>query len=365
MKYCKQFFQRVFIDHAGATVVFLALILFVLTVLKAKDLITGEIPRRENPAAGYSMLMRAFPGDFDDLLAYLRRGGAHSYGILWYPLNWANYIMIPENISSDGVFVGTSVVQDATRQRDFAGFYNFGPQRDFIDRSMIEGDYQPLCRAVRENNINVVIVNKALLNDQFRGKFSAFFSLEHPSDMFRAQQSPQFLDNFIGQKIASFGQGFDLHHIHSNLLSDRIEIYEGDALSEESNRRDWCSNGGVGRLDSQYAFNSAAKQYTVKTHLENVKIISIILPEKFGHRYHLVIEHPGLGYVESIEYIQSGVRFVSRVTFNKTVSGIFIGRFESNSIIEHYPIVIFLLQAVLLIIVMGYVIYSNFFSKSP
>lgn len=358
------FLQRVLIDRIGTIVTFIAIIIFLLTIVKAIDLISGEIPRREILGLQNSMLIEEFPPDFEDLLAFLRKEGANSYGVLWYPLNWLNYIIIPDKNLSKGIFSGTSLVPDATRQRDFPGFIMFGLQQEIIKKSMINGNYQPLCRAIWENSINVVAVNKYLLNDQFRNRFESMFAFGPSINLYDAQRSKQFNDTFFGSRLASFGQGFDLYQIHPNLFSEQIEVYEGDVLSKKLSHGDWCSRGDVGRLASKYTFDLISQKYSVKVDIKNAKKISITLPEKFGYRYRLKIENPMADQVESVEYVQLGAKLVSRVTFKGPASGEFLGRFENRSLLERNFKAVFLLQGMLLLVIAVYIIYSRVRNKS-
>jgi hypothetical protein len=344
--------------RAGAAVICVAMAVYALTLVKAKGLLSGQIPRREN--ANYSMLMGPFPQDFKDLAALLRQAPPNSHGVLWCPLNWANYIIIPEGSSSRGVFFGTSILPDATRQRDYPGLFNLGPQRDLINSRMVEGDYRPLCRAVWENNIDRVVVNKYLQDDGLKAKFQPFFTLNgKPFNMYDAQMSTGFAGVFLGTKLASFGHGLDLYEIPAGLRPESLEVHAGDVLSEESIQRDWCTQAGEGRLPGERGFDAESQTYSIRAELKGAKMISILLPERFGFKYRLVSEGPLASLVESVEYKQLNSRLVARVTFKEPVTGEFSGRAENRSVLARHLKTILLVQSALLFLVLAYFIYAK------
>lgn len=346
-------------NQIGVAVLFVALTIFAFTILKAGDLITGDIPRRENVSSEYSMLVGGFPDDFKALLGYLSKDKSKHDRILWYPLNFANYIFIPESIDSKGVFVGTSFLRDTTRQRDYPGFYNLGPQQELIKTSMMKGDLGPLCHAIWQNNINLVVTNNYLLNERFRKKFKPYFSYERAFDIYEPQRSKEFTDAIFGAKVAAFGQGFDLYQIQPHLLSDKIEVYEGNAWADESKDRNWCGQVEMGKLASTYSYDADSKKYDVAANIKNTKKISILLAEELGYRYRLVIESPAIDAIETVDYKQDGAKFIAYVTFKEPQSGRFLGRFESRSRLEKYMKPILGFQALLLVIALLYVIFRR------
>lgn len=343
--------------QVGIVVIFASLSIFILTLLKAGDLITGAIPRRENVSHEYSMLMGEFPADFKAMTDYLSKDESQYNRILWYPLNFANYIFIPESLDSTGVFAGTSFLRDTTRQRDYPGFYNLG--QESIKLSMMKGDLKPLCHAIWQNNINLVITNNYLLNDKFRNRFKNFFSYERAFDIYEPQRSKAFTGAIFGEKVATFGQGYELHRIQSYLLSDKVEVYEGNAWADESKDRNWCAPTEMGKLTSTYKYDADATKYDVTARISNTKNLSVILAEELGYRYHLVIESPAMDEIDTVNYKQDGAKFIANVKFKKPQSGKFIGRLESHSRLEKYMKPILGLQALLLLTALLYVIFRK------
>ena len=337
----------------------ISIIILIIAILKATNLLTGEISRRENPTAEYSMVMGSFSEDFTDLTKYLNEDISRHSRILWLPLNFANYIIIPESENSQRVFLGTSFFRDTIYQIDYPGFFNFGSQNHSIKMSMIAGNFIPLCRAIRENNINYLIINNYLHNHAFRERFKTFFTNERLFDIYEAQQTPGFLKTFLGSKIASFGKGFDFYHIHPNLQSEKVEVYEGETRLDPSNKQDWCSEQDMGRLNSAYSFDSNTKTYTVQANIVNAKKISIIIAENLGYRYRLTTEGLLAEQVESIEYKQVGPQFVVEINFINSTSGVYIGRIASTSFLEKNMKIMLLIQASLLVALLVFVIFKK------
>jgi hypothetical protein len=344
-------------DTVSMVVVLVAIILFLLTVLRARDLWSGEISRRENPAVKYSMLVESLPKDFDDLLVYLQKAEPLSQNILWHPLNFANYLIIPDAKTVQGVFLGTSFIRDATGQRDYPGFYPLDTSHDFIKRRMLTGDYKPLCRSIWENNINLLVSNNFLADISFRRRFESFFSYERSFDIYDAQQSQNFIDTFRGAPIASFGKSFDLYKIKSNLSSKRIELYQSNV--EKLKLIDWCSRSSTGLLASNYLFSSETKAYSVSANVTNAGQLSVVLAEKFGYRYRLTIDSPSADQVESVKYYQLGAKLVTQVTFKKTFTGTFAGRFKTRAWLDRHASAILSLQALLTFLLFTYLLYMH------
>jgi hypothetical protein len=337
----------------------ISVIIFITAILKATNLLTGEIPRRENSTMEYSMVMGSFSGDFTDLTKYLNKDIPPHSRILWLPLNFANYIIIPDSANSQRVFLGTSFFRDTIYQLDYPGFFNFGWQNHSIKMSMMAGNFIPLCRAIRENNINYLIINNYLHNNAFRDRFKTFFTYERLFDIYEPQQTPGFLKTFLGNKIASFGKGFDLYRIHPNLQSEKIEVYGGETRLDPSNKKDWCSDQDMGKLISTYSFDSNTGTYTINANIVNAKKIFIIIAENLGYRYRLETEGLLAEQVESIEYKQVGPQFVAEINFKKSTSGVYIGRIASNSLLEKNIKLILFIQVSLLVAALVFVIFKK------
>ena len=349
--------RQPFSNPIGAAVIFVALVIFVLTILKAGDLITGDIPRRESVSSKYSMLVGEPAPEFKLLQDYLSKAKSNNNRILWYPLNFANYIFIPDSPASRGVYVGTSYLRETTRQRDYPGFYNLGPQQELIKKSMMKGDLGPLCHAVWQNNINLVITNNFLLNENFMDKVKPYFSYERDFDILEPQRSVEFKINFFGAVVASFGQGLDLYQIHPNLLSEKLEVYEGDAWKDELRNRNWCVKSEIGKVVSSYNYDANLKEYALKTSIKNAQKISVILADELGYRYRLAIESPAADQIEAINYKQDGAKFIVNVTFSKPFTGEFLGRLVSQSWFEKHMKLILAFQALILASALLYVTF--------
>uniref|UniRef100_UPI0040478774 hypothetical protein n=1 Tax=Polynucleobacter sp. TaxID=2029855 RepID=UPI0040478774 len=354
--------RQKFTDPVSMVVLLAAIILFVLTVLKARDLLSGEISRRGNPAVKYSMLIESLPKDFNDLLAYLQKAEPLSRNVLWHPLNYANYLIIPDAVTSQGVFLGTSFIREATGQRDYPGFFTLDPRHEFIKRRMLTGDYQPLCRSIWENNINLLVSNNYLADSSFRSRFESFFSNERPFDIYDAQQSKNFIDTFRGAPIASFGKGFDLYKIKSNLNSERVELYESNV--ENLKLIDWCSRSNTGRLPSNYAFSEETKAYSFNANITDARQLSVVLSEKFGYRYLLTIDSPPADQIESFKYVQLGAKLVVQVMFKETFTGRFAGRFETRAWLERHATAILGFQVIFMALVAAFLV-SRHVKKTP
>lgn len=319
----------------------------------------GDIPRRENVSSEYSMLVGELTHEFKLLQDYLSKEKSNNNRILWYPLNFANYIFIPESIDSKGVYVGTSYLRETTRQRDYPGFYNLGPQQELIKKSMMKGDLGPLCRAIWQNNINLVIVNKFFLNENFRKKFKTYFSYERDFDIYDPQYSVEFKNIFFGTAIASFGEYFDLYEIHPNLLSEKVEVYKGDAWEDGLKNRDWCVKAEMGKLASSHSYDADSKEYSVMASIKNDHRISVILADDLGYRYRLAVRSPAADQIESIHYKQDGPKFIANVTFNESYTGTFSGRLVSQSWLERHMKSVLILQALLFFIALLYVLFGR------
>ena len=344
-------------DPLRMVIFFITVILFVLTLFRAIDLLGGEISRRENPAVKYSMLVESLPKDFDDLMDHLQKAEPLSKNVLWHPLNFANYLIIPDVVTEQGVFLGTSFIREVTGQRDYPGFYTLDPRHEFIMRQMLKGDYQPLCRSIWENNIKILVYNNYLDDRGVRGRFESFFSYERPFDIYDAQQSQNFIDMFRGEPITSFGKSFDLYKIKTSLNSERVELY--DSNIENLKLNDWCSRTNTGRLASNYAFSAETKAYSVNANVANARQLSIILAEKFGYRYRLTIDYPLANQVESVKYVQLGAKLIAQVTFKKAFTGRFAGRFETRAWLERHATAILVAQALLMFLLVIYLLYLH------
>jgi hypothetical protein len=346
-----------FADLVSMAIMLTAIILFLLTVLRAKDLLSGEISRRTNPAVKYSMLVDSLPKDFDNLMDYLRKADPLSKNVMWHPLNFANYLIIPDAETEQGVFLGTSFIREATGQRDYPGFYTLDPRHEFIIRKMLTGDYLSLCRSIWENNINILVYNNFLSDKNIRSRFESFFSFERPFDIYDAQQTQHFIDTFRGEPIASFGSSFDLYKIKTSLNSERIELYNGNI--ENVKFTNWCSRTNTSRLASNYSFSTETKAYSVNANVTNTRQLSFILAEKFGYRYRLNIDSPSANQVESVKYVQLGAKLIAQVTFKKTFTGTFFGKFETRSLLERHASAILVLQALLMFLLFASLIYMH------
>lgn len=319
----------------------------------------GDIPRRENVSSEYSMLVGELTHEFQLLQEYLSKEKLNNNRILWYPLNFSNYIFIPESIDSKGVYVGTSYLRETTRQRDYPGFYNLGPQQELIKKSMMKGDLGPLCHAIWQNNINLVIANNFFLNEDFRRKVKSYFSYERDFDIYEPQHSVEFKNTFFGTAVASFGKYFDLYKIHPNLLSEKIEVYKGDAWKDELKNRNWCVKAEIGKLASSYSYDADSNEYSVTTNIKNDHKISVMLADELGYRYRLAIESPAVDQIESIDYKQDGAKFIVNVIFNESYAGTFSGRLVSESWLERHMKSVLIFQALLFFIALLYVIFGR------
>ena len=333
----------------GVVVTIISSIFFVWTMLNAGGLFTGEIPRRENVSSKYSMLVGKQVPEFELVQDYLKKQEPNSNRILWHPLNFANYIFIQDSTESKSLYAGTSYLRETTRQRDYPGFYNLGPQHEMVMKSMMNGDLGPLCQAVWQNNINLVISNNFMQNEDFKNKVKNYFSHEADFDILEPQRSAQFRDTFFGAPVASFGKGFDIYQIHPNLKSQKIEVYEGYLWKDELKNRNWCVKSEIGKVESSYKYYSQSKEYHITTSIKNAHNLSLILADDRGYRYRLVIESPSADQIETVNYRQDGAKFIVDVLFNTSFTGKISVRLVSQSWFEKNMKLVLLVQALLLV----------------
>lgn len=303
------------------------------------------------------MLFKSFPSDFNNLTLYLKTAQPLSMNVLWHPLNFANYLIIPDADGQQGVFIGTSFIRELTGQRDYPGFYSLGPNHDLIKRGMLGGNYELLCRSIWENNINFLVFNKYLDDVNFRSSFEGLFSHNHSFDVYEAQQTRKFFNTLVGDQLASFGN-FELYGIKPSLSSESVEFYKSSFKSLYPD--DWCSRSNTSRLIGSHHFNDESKTYSFNAYLESTSVLSVVLAEKFGYRYRLVLDGSVVEHVESIYYVQSGGKLISQVTFKQPFTGKFGGEFETRAWLEIHRTVILCIQTLLIFLVGAYLVYRYF-----
>lgn len=316
------------------------LIVFILLgtfLFRAQNLLSGRILRHDDAQLAYSMFLKDFSPEFLQLINYLRSQPPNSLRVLWYPLNWANYIFIPEGDRSESVYVGTSIVRDVAHQLDFPGFYNLGWNKDQINREMLAGNLKPFCQALWEHGINAIAVNKYLLDEQFRNRFKHFFSFDDkPDNMFTAQSTEAYRQTVLGPVVLHFGDHYEILNLNPRLAQKLVEVYSGDLTSPESMQRDWCHDGLIGLLDSDFKVIEDGRIYQIRTRLNKQRSVSISIPERFGSRFKLRVTGGLEDAVKEIKYAQLPGKYVATVFFKDESIGQLEASFEDQSFVGRY-----------------------------
>ena len=357
--------------HIDKIIIIICIFLLLTTYLRAFDLISGKIPSRENVSTEYSMLMGPFPKDFQEMLVYFSKKQTTDTGgqdrFLWYPLNFANYIFIPEDLKSKRTYVGTSFFSEATGQRDYPGLYSFGLKNEVVELSMLKGNFSLLCEAIWENNINYVITNNDLQNPEFLKRFKSYFTYEKINDIFLIQQTPEFKEIIFGEKLHSFGKSYDLFTINHRLRSDQVELYGGDFVSDNFKNgpkdRNWCFTPPIGKLPVKYQYDASNQSYIVESELKDVKNLTLILAENLGYRYKPTLESPAAETIETISTEQFGAKFYVYIGFKENQTGPFKLKLQSSSWLQNNFTLMIYLQLSLLLGAILFLVYRLVFKR--
>ena len=357
--------------HIDKIIIIICIFLLLSTYIKAIDLISGKIPSREGVSKEYSMLMGPFPKDFQEMLTYFTEKQSsrpeEQDRVLWYPLNFANYIFIPEDLKSKRTYVGSSIFGLVTGQRDYPGLYNLGVKHDKIELSMLKGNFSLLCEAIWENNINYVITNNDLQNPEFLKRFKSYFTYEKNNDIFLIQQTPEFKEIIFGEKLHSFGKSYDLFALNPRLRSGHLEIYEGDFVSDNYKNgpkdRNWCFTPPEGKLPIKYQYDASNQSYIVESELKDVKKLTLILAENLGYRYKPTPESPLTGSIDSISAEQYGAKFYVYINFKENQTGQFKLKLQSRSWLEKNLKLMVYLQLSLLLVAILFLVYRLVFKR--
>lgn len=340
------------------------LVVFILLgtfLFRAQNLLSGRILRRDDAQLGYSMFLKDFPSEFLELTNYLQSQPPNSLRVLWYPLNWANYIFIPEGDRSDSAYVGTSIVRDVAYQLDFPGFYYLGWNKDQINRQMLAGNLRPFCQTLWEYGINAIAVNKHLLDERFRNRFRHFFSFDDkPDNMFVAQSTEAFRRTILGGSVVKFGDHYEILSLSPRLAQKLIEVYSGELTSPESMQRNWCQDGLVGLLDSEFKVIEDGRIYQIRTKLNMQRTVSITIPERFGRRFNLRVIGSLEDAVKEIKFAQLPGKYVATVFFKEETVGQLDLQFEDQSFVGQHLTQILSFEILVLILITLALLLSHF-----
>jgi hypothetical protein len=335
----------------GFILVICALI-YTITMMRAWNLISGDVPSRKSVSSSFSMLAGPFSDDFNQLIQYLRKINQipeknttlNTNRILWYPLNFGNYILIPQSKENKNSYVGTSFLNDVTGIRDYPGFYNLGTNNDEIQKDLLSGNTSPFCHAIWKNSLNLIVVNEALLDPIYLNRFKSYFTYEVPFDVFSIQRSKEFISTIFGSKIASVGSTYSIFEINSILRSEPIEMFRGNALEEEKKERNWCLSSIPNKLPTMIQRLPNSVNYLISSDLFEDREITIVLAQMTGYRYRLITSENEANKIQSVNYNQDGPKFYIHIIFREPIKGKFQALLKSQSFIEENLKIIILIQ---------------------
>jgi len=313
----------------------LAFALLLITYFRAEDLISGKTPRREIFRHIASPLVGELNSNFNNLVEYIKKMPANDERLVWFPLNFANYIFIPDKNDYQHMYIGTSLISAYAGHNDSPGFMNLGSNYEKIKTDALSGNFSPLCWAIWNNNINLIITNNIIDSKPFLKRLAnPFFSYVQNLDIYNIQQTSEFKKIFFGQKIASFGEDFDLYGINPILSSNKVEIYEGALFKIDSSSRNWCEDAHQGKLVGTTIKENNNNAYRLSYQLKENESLTITLAEDLGMRYTLEIEPELRHKISSLKSYQIGPKNYYYIQWKKPFSGQFDAQLVSHSWLE-------------------------------
>ena len=308
----------------------LAFALLLITYFRAEDLISGKTPRREIFRHIASPLVGELNSNFNNLVEYIKKMPANDERLVWFPLNYANYIFIPDKNDDQRMYVGTSLIREYSGHNDFSGFMTLGGDYEKIKKDALSGNLNPFCWAIWNNNINGIITNNIIDSKPLLKRLAnPFFSYVHNLDLYNIQKTAEFKQIFFGQKIASFGGDFDLYRINTKLSSNKVEIYEGALFKSDSTSRNWCEDAHIGRLDGVTV--KEKNTYHLSYQLKDNESLTISIAEDLGMRYALEIAPDVRLKISSLKSFQIGPKNYYYIEWKENFSGPFQAELISQS----------------------------------
>lgn len=192
-----------------------------MTLLNAKPFLLGEYYNEPMWTTKATMnTVRGFASEFDSLVAYL---GEREWNgrFLWWPMNLANYVQIPDKQLESHYYSGVSPLGFLAHVTDLSGRLSFGEDGETLVQAVMDGRRQEVGETLRRFNINYVIVNHVISSD-LQGSY--LFSLYGRGDFY--QRQTQLRPFILGRKVRDFGDAFSLYEINPQLQSAPIYVAE-------------------------------------------------------------------------------------------------------------------------------------------
>lgn len=162
--------------------------------------------------------------DFVHMTSFIKEmnTGAH---FVWLPLTFPSYIYIEDGKLPNHFYSGPSLITPLTNKIDYTGELSFDiPKRPGIARGIIKHlhahEYDKVGRIFQELGIKYIIVNKQALPES-AGDYRAWLWGSNKLDELQPQD---FFDHIKGNKIATFGQRYEVFEINEKYMTDVIYL---------------------------------------------------------------------------------------------------------------------------------------------
>lgn len=147
--------------------------------------------------------------------------------LLWMPLSKASYITISDNNNPDYVFSGISPLIFLSNVHDYAGVLSFRTRESTIlSSALAQQDAVAFGNFLKELGITHIAVNNTISEDMRK-------SYVYGED-FIAQQSPEFMSEFLGEKIISVDDAFVLYKVNDTYYQEDFYFKDNCQVTEYS-----------------------------------------------------------------------------------------------------------------------------------
>jgi len=340
--------------------IFFSAFLLLFAFLKSGDLFSGASPNRKNVSNYYSMLYSAHPNSLVELIEEIKDSEDISARYMWFPLNTAYYIFIPDKHSPQRIYLGTSFLNEYTGHRDYPGLLNL-TNPTLIGEGIARLNPNELCRSIKLNNINYIILNKYILTTDLGQKALDYFSFNGSNQFMQAQLSNEIKSEIFGQEISSLNGGFEIYKVNENLHSNKISVYSGQYSPKDNEEINWCKENPKNLLKTNFVINNIENSLSFSATLDGKESYTISLIEDMGFRYSLTLDEIPKDITYKIRHMQIGPQYLSTVTFDKPYEGLLKGSFKKTNFFEKNFILLIASQAIVITLVLTITLLAALF----
>lgn len=162
--------------------------------------------------------------DFEHMVSFLKemKTGAH---FVWLPLTFPSYIYIEDGKLPNHFYSGPSLITPLTNKIDYTGELSFDiPRRPNVARDIVKNlrthEYEKIGKVFQELGIRYLIINKQSLPKAAKSYGDWLWG----SNKWNELQSQAFLDHMKGNRIAQFGDRYEIFEIQEKYMTDVIYL---------------------------------------------------------------------------------------------------------------------------------------------